>query len=127
MKARIESAFSSLDPMGRVAAECWSDYKDKLVAWHAHHADFEEALQHWPEIEIQLRSLVKQPEVVSRILHAIEAPVDFEELTPAPTAAEVQFAFRNAPLIRHRFTLGDLFVFLNWDQEALSTQMNKRP
>jgi hypothetical protein len=85
------------------------------------------ALQNWPEIETHLRSLVKQPEVASRILYALEAPVHFEGLTPAPTKAEVQFAFRNAPLIRHRFTLGDLFMFLNWDQETLWTQVNTSP
>jgi glycerol-1-phosphate dehydrogenase [NAD(P)+] len=125
MKARIETAFSTLDPTGRVAAECWSDYKHKLEAWQAHRADFEGALRDWPEIESQLRSLVKRPEVALRILHAIESPVHFEGLTPAPTEAEVQFAFRNAPLIRHRFTLGDLFVFLNWDQENLWAQVSK--
>jgi glycerol-1-phosphate dehydrogenase [NAD(P)+] len=127
MRARIESAFSPLDPTGRVAAECWSDYKLKLEAWHAQRADFEEALRDWPEIETHLRSLVKPPEVASRILRAIASPVSFEGLTPAPTAAEVQFAFRSAPLIRHRFTLGDLFVFLNWDQETLWAQINKSP
>lgn len=127
MKERIEAAFSSLDPTGRVAAECWSDYKVKLQAWHAHRADFENALQHWPEIEKHLRSLVKRPEVASRILHAIEAPVDFDGLTPAPAEEEVRFAFQNAPLIRHRFTLGDLFVFLHWDQETLWSQVNQNP
>lgn len=127
MKARIESAFQPLDPSGRVAAECWSDYKVKLEAWHAHRADFEEALRDWPAIRDQLRSLVKPPEVASNILHAISSPIRFEELTPAPASSEVEFAFRNAPLIRHRFTLGDLFVFLNWDQEALWTLVNKTP
>lgn len=125
MKARIETAFSSLDPTGRVAAECWSDYKVKLEAWDVHRTDFEDALRNWPDIQTRLRTLVKQPEVASRILHAIASPVHFEGLTPAPTAAEVQFAFRHAPLIRHRFTLGDLLVFLNWDQETLWAQVNK--
>lgn len=127
MKARIEAAFAPLDPTGRVAAECWSDYKVKLEAWHAHRPDFEETLQNWPDMQTHLRSLVKPPERTSRILRAIASPVRFVGLTPAPSDAEVQFAFRNAPLIRHRFTLGDLLLFLNWDQETLWAQVNKNP
>jgi len=125
MKARIDAAFHPLDPTGRVAAECWSDYRIKLETWHAHRADFEMALQDWPAISAQLRSLAKPPNVAADIMHAISSPVRFAELTPSPTESEVQFAFRSAPLIRHRFTLGDLFVFLNWDQETLWTQVNK--
>lgn len=125
MQARIEAAFHSIDPQGHVAAECWADYKIKLEAWHAHRADVEEALQDWPAIREQLRALAKPPEVAARILKAIASPTDFTELVPPPSQAEVQFAFRNAPLIRRRLTLGDLFVFLNWDQETLWTQVNK--
>ena len=125
MQARIEEAFNSLDPSGRVAAECWSDYKIKLEAWHAHRADFEEALRNWPDVQAKLQSLVKPPQVAANILHAISSPAQFADLTPAPTESEVQFAFRSAPLIRRRFTLGDMFVFLNWDQETLWAQVNK--
>lgn len=125
MKARIEEAFGSLDPSGRVAAECWSDYQRKLESWHARRADFEEALRDWHAVRAQLRALVKPPQVAARILDAISSPARFEELTPAPAKAEVQFAFNNAPLIRHRFTLGDLFVFLQWDQEALWKRASK--
>ena len=125
MKARIEAAFHELDPTGRVAAECWSDYKIKLEAWHAHRADFESALREWPAISARLRSLVKRPEVTNRILKAISSPMLFQELTPPPSSAEVQFAFTHAPLIRRRFTLGDLFLFLPWDQNYLWEQINK--
>jgi glycerol-1-phosphate dehydrogenase [NAD(P)+] len=127
MRERIETAFSPLDPTGRVAAECWSDYKLKLEAWNAHRADFENALQDWPSIQARLRSLVKLLERAFQILQAIGSPVQFEDLTPAPAKSDVHFAFRSASLIRHRFTLGDLFVFLNWDQETLWVQVNKNP
>ena len=125
MQARIDAAFHSLDPQGRVTAECWADYKIKLEAWHAHRADFEEALRDWPAIRTRLRSLVKPPDVAARILNSISSPQSFTGLTPVPSEQQVEFAFKNAPLIRHRFTLGDLFVFLNWDQETLWTQVNK--
>ena len=125
MKARIEAAFISMDPQGRVAAECWADYKIKLEAWHARRPEFAEALQDWPAIREQLRSLVKPPKVAEHILKAISAPLNFADLIPTPAEAEVEFAFRNAPLIRRRLTVGDLFVFLNWDQETLWTQVNQ--
>ena len=125
MKKRIEDVFQPLDSTGRVAAECWSDYEIKLQAWHANRTDFVEALRDWPAIRAHLTSLVKPPDVTSRILHAISSPVRFKELTPEPARAEVEFAFMNAPLIRRRFTLGDLFVFLNWDQETLWAQASK--
>ena len=125
MQARLDKSFYSLDPSGRVAAECWSDYKVKLEAWHTHRQDFEEALRDWPNVRSHLRSLAKPPEVATNILKAVSAPLYFSELTPPPTAAEVQFAFRSAPLIRRRFTLGDLFVFLHWDQETLWAQVSK--
>lgn len=125
MKARIEAAFAPLDPTGRVAAECWTDYKIKLEAWHAHRPNFEEALQTWPELRQQLRALAKPPGATGRILQAISAPMSFARLDPAPTESDIRFAFTNAPLIRHRFTLGDLFVFLDWNQDVLWTQVNK--
>jgi len=125
MQTRLVASFNSIDPSGRVAAECWSEYKIKLEAWHAHRSDFEDALRDWSSIRAQLRSLAKPPELTARILRAVASPLRFSELTPPPSAAEVQFAFMNAPLIRHRLTLGDLFVFLNWDQETLWAQVNK--
>lgn len=124
IRARLEDAFNPLDSSGRVAAECWSEYKIKLEAWHAQRAGFEDVLRHWPDIRAQLCALAKPPELTARILRAVDSPLRFDELTPPPSAAEVRFAFTNAPLIRHRFTLGDLFVFLNWDQEKLWTQVN---
>lgn len=125
MQKRIEDSFTALDPTGRVAAECWSDYRKKLEAWHAHRARFEDALRDWPNVRAKLQSLVKPPELTAQILRAISSPMHFAHLTPAPSVTEVQFAFFNAPLIRHRLTLGDLFVFLNWDQKTLWAQVNE--
>jgi glycerol-1-phosphate dehydrogenase [NAD(P)+] len=125
MKAHLEDSFNPLDSTGRVAAECWSDYKIKLGAWHAQRASFEDALHDWAGIRTHLRSLVKPPETTARILHAVSSPVRFADLIPPPAESEVYFAFMSAPLIRHRFTLGDMFIFLNWDRETLWAQVNK--
>ena len=119
MQARIERAFNALDPSGRVAAECWADYRKKLAAWHAHRPEFEAALADWPATRAHLEGLVKPPALAEKILRAVKAPLRFAELTPAPSAADVKFAFTHAPLIRHRLTLGDLLVFLDWDTDDL--------
>ncbi len=119
MQARIEQAFGALDPSGHVAAECWSDYRKKLAAWHKHRGHFAALLANWDETRAQLQTRVKPPALTRQILQAVRAPLHFSELTPAPSPAEVKFAFINAPLIRHRLTLGDVLVFLNWDTEDL--------
>lgn len=125
MRARIEAAFNPLDPSGRVAAECWADYAIKLEAWHAHRSDVEAFVRDWPRRRPQLQALTRPSQLATRILHEIRSPLSFDELTPPLTAAEVKFAFLNAPLIRRRFTLGDMFVFLNWDSESLWARVNK--
>jgi len=126
MRSQLEGSFQALDPTGQVAAECWSEYQIKLEAWHAHRVDFERALSEWSVVRAHLRSLAKPPELASRILQSIDSPLNFTELTPPPSPAEVQFAFIHAPLIRRRLTLGDLFVFLKWDQGDLWNKINEK-
>lgn len=123
MKARIEAAFLSLDPSGQVAAECWSDYRIKLEAWHARRSLFEAALSDWPQVKSTLEALTRPPELARRIMRSVESPLQFDQLTPPPTEAEVRFAFAHAPLIRRRLTLGDLPLFLGWDPDVWWTQV----
>ncbi len=124
MRARIEAAFGALDPSGQVAAECWSDYRHKLERWHAQRAAFESALEEWPAVRAKLAALTRPPELAARILEAVGSPLRFEHLSPAPTAAEVRFAFAHAPLIRRRLTLGDLPLFLGWDPDTWWTRVS---
>jgi len=124
MHTRIRAALDPLDPSGRSAAECWSDYQQKLEAWATHRADFEDVLRDWDTVRGQLQSLTRPPERLAAILKAVGGPLDFGELDPPRTEAEVKFAFQNAPLIRRRLSLGDLFIFLEWDRESLWTRVN---
>lgn len=123
MKTRIEAAFGQLDPSGQVAAECWSDYRLKLAAWHAQRETFAAVLADWASVESKLAMLTRPPELARRILESVAAPLRFDQLTPPPTEAEVRFAFAHAPLIRRRLTLGDLPLFLGWDPETWWTQV----
>jgi glycerol-1-phosphate dehydrogenase [NAD(P)+] len=119
MQARLRAAIDPLDPTGKVAAECWHEYRQKLEAWHARRPEFEAALQDWPSVQAGIRSIVRPPEKVVELLKAVESPLRFEELDPPLDEARVKFAFVNSPFARRRPMLSDLLLFLNWDFESL--------
>jgi glycerol-1-phosphate dehydrogenase [NAD(P)+] len=123
MQARIQRAFASLDPTGAIADECWSEYQKKLDHWHAQRARFETFLREWDGIRAQLQSMVRPPELLIEILRRMGSPTHLEQLNAPIPEAQLRFAFENASLIRSRFTLGDLFLFLNWDRERLWTRI----
>jgi glycerol-1-phosphate dehydrogenase [NAD(P)+] len=119
MQHRVTAVFGALDPTGRVAAECWADYQHKLVGWHRERERFERFLANWPAERAALAERLSTPERVLSILRAVGGPQRFDGLTPAPHPSEVRLAFQQAALIRRRLTLADLFVFTQWDNEAL--------
>jgi glycerol-1-phosphate dehydrogenase [NAD(P)+] len=119
MEARIRDTFAELDPSGRVADECWADYKLKLEQWQAQRARTAEAFQNWPMVRPELHDRLRTWRRAAEILARAGAPLRFELLDPPAAEGEVRFAFFAAPLIRRRLTLGDLFVFLQWEAEAL--------
>jgi glycerol-1-phosphate dehydrogenase [NAD(P)+] len=119
MQQRIEQTFRLIDPSGHVGTECWADYRLKLEAWHAHQADFSAFMEDWPAIRGELASLTRPPEQVAAILRAVAAPLSFAELEPPVTEPDARFAFLNAPLMRRRFTIGDLMLLLGWDEQKL--------
>jgi glycerol-1-phosphate dehydrogenase [NAD(P)+] len=119
MQARIRRAFDELDPSGGIASEFWGEYRKKLEAWHAHRVTFESFLREWDSIRRELEVLVRPPQLLVRILQEMNSPVHFEQLNPPPPVAQLEFAFANASFFRSRFTLGDLFIFLDWDMKRL--------
>jgi glycerol-1-phosphate dehydrogenase [NAD(P)+] len=119
MQARIQAAFAALDPSGGVAQECWADYQLKLAAWHARRERTAAALRDWPTVRAALQERLRTWRQAALILERAGAPLRFDELDPPAAEADVRFAFFSAPLIRRRLTLGDLFVFLNWDAASL--------
>jgi glycerol-1-phosphate dehydrogenase [NAD(P)+] len=119
MRGQIERAFGAIDPSGRAGAECWADYRIKLEAWHLHRDEFAAALRDWPQIRAELRRLARPPERIAAILRAVRAPLSFAELEPPVSAHDTRFAFLHAPLMRRRFTIGDLLLFLGWEREGI--------
>jgi glycerol-1-phosphate dehydrogenase [NAD(P)+] len=123
MHARVRQTFLEVDPSGKAGEECWNDYAPKLQAWHAHKAEFSAFLKGWQAQRSELQKLTCPPQRLISILRAVQAPEFFSELEPAQSESDVKFAFMNAPLMRKRFTLGDLLVFLHWDREKLWQQV----
>ena len=123
MAARIRETFRQIDPTGKAGDECWADYRLKLEAWHAQRPRFGKFLSEWPDIRPKLAEWTRTPEDLLGILKAIEAPKNFAELTPPLSETQARFAFMNAPMMRKRLTIGDLFLFLDWDRQTLWRQV----
>lgn len=123
MHERVRQTFLQVDPSGKAGEECWNDYAPKLQAWHAHQAEFSAFLKDWQFQRGELAKLTCSPQRLISILRSVQAPEVFSELEPPQSESDVKFAFMNAPLMRKRFTLGDLLVFLHWDREKLWQQV----
>ncbi len=119
MHSLILQTFHPLDPTNRAAEECWSDYRIKLEKWHSVKDRLPAFLQEWQEIRPEVAKRTRSAEQVRRLFAAVNGPTRFSELALPFEEVEVRFAFLNAPLIRKRFTIGDLFIWFNWDRDAL--------
>ena len=115
LHAHIQHLFESIDSSGAMAQECWNDYSKKLALWHENRAHFERFCARWQaEYRPKLASLVRPPETVQSILEQCGAPLTPEELEPAISQEEYDFAVRNGHFIRGRFVLSDLLFFIGW-------------
>ncbi len=123
MENRVLSTFLEVDPSGKVGQECWSDYRQKLGHWYDRRTDLERFLADWPAISQAIHKRTCHSEGLLTILRKIDSPIKFDQLKPPAGEEEARFAFFNAPLLRKRFTLGDLLIFLNWDREKLWRQV----
>ncbi|MCX8061774.1 MAG: iron-containing alcohol dehydrogenase [Anaerolineales bacterium] len=119
MHKLILQTFHPLDPTDRAGEECWSDYRIKLEKWFSVREKLPAFLDQWEEIRPEVAKRTRPPEQIRKMFAAVEGPTRFSELEPPFEEVEVRFAFLNAPLIRKRFTIGDLFIWFNWDREAL--------
>jgi glycerol-1-phosphate dehydrogenase [NAD(P)+] len=126
MEQVIRQAFMEIDPTGKAGEECWADYHLKLEAWYSQRERFEEFLKNWLAIRPRLASSTRTPERLLEIMHAIDSPLTFNAVVPPLTEAQARLAFLDSPLMRKRLTLGDLFIFLNWDRERLWRQIWNR-
>lgn len=126
MEQRIHASFDHLDPSGGIAEECWSDYRQKLEAWHGARDELTAFLGAWDRHRSTLRELVPPAEDVVEALRTGGVPLAFEELTPAVSEDNARWAFHNAHLMRKRFSSGDLLYYLGWFDEAFTDRVFTR-
>lgn len=113
-RERVESAFRQVDPMGRIAAECWQDYSTKLATVTRLKGRLQGVVEEWSTHEPELRALVRPSTVIASALRATGAVVTFEDLDPGVDARLARWAVTNCALMRNRFTVVDLLTFLGW-------------
>lgn len=119
MHKQVLQIFHPLDPTDRAGEECWSDYRVKLEKWYSVRDKLPQVLAHWAEIHPEVVQRTRPPEQIRKMFAAVGGPTCFSELVPPFEENDVRFAFLNAPFIRKRFTIGDLFIWFNWNREAL--------
>lgn len=120
MEPRVLSAFRDLDPTGRVAAECWRDYAQKLDRWTTRRPHAEQFIRDWPEHRDRIEALLAAPVAIAEALRQAGAPVRFGDLQPPVGEATVRWALEYCHLMRNRFTIADLaFMTGLWNGAAV--------
>ena len=115
MRPAVLRAFSSLDPSGAMADECWRDCQRKLGRWRALHGDAD-ILD--PAHLDDAACLLEEPGVLRAALQRSGAPARMAELDPPVDAQTTRWALANCHLMRDRFTIVDLAFLLGVWQPA---------
>lgn len=126
MESVVGATFDPIDPSGKMAEECWRDYRTKLAGWHDARPAFERLLADWANQRVRLRELVGPFEQYVSLLQDAGMPKRWEELPVAVPVAEARWAFAKAHLMRERFTHADLLYYLGWFDEPFIDRVFSR-
>lgn len=114
LRDRVFAAFGQLDDDGRLAGECWNDYRAKMTAWAGARPAVAAMLADWDTHRAALAELKLSSAVLGRSLALSGAPARFADLDPAIDADLARWAVGNCHLMRNRFTVVDLLDALGW-------------
>jgi glycerol-1-phosphate dehydrogenase [NAD(P)+] len=115
MRPEVVRAFSTLDPSGAMAEECWREYQHKLARWRERHGD-EDQLD--PAQLEEAACLLEEPGVLQGALRRSGAPAQMSQLDPPVDAQTARWALASCHLMRDRFTIVDLAFLLGAWQPA---------
>lgn len=123
---RVRAAFATLDPTGRLAAQCWTHYRQKLVKWSANRTQVAAVLADWPAVRARRDELVLGSRAIAACLHQARAPKRFTDLEPTVSGDLLRWAVANCQFMRERFTIADLLTFAGWWDEDGVTRVLER-
>jgi glycerol-1-phosphate dehydrogenase [NAD(P)+] len=119
-EAAVHAAFEGLDPTGALGEECWSAYRLKLERWEAAHRP------DWAALEAGVAPLLIDAARLVGAMRTAGLPVRYADLQPATDPATVRWALAHGPLMRDRFTVTDLALFLGlWGDEGVDDVLRR--
>ena len=126
MEQRIEAGFGTIDPSGRVSAECWRDYQRKLSRWSERRPGMAAFARNWPQHRRVIEGLIGTPESIIAGLRQSGCPTRFADLSPAPPRETVAWALEHCHLLRDRFTVADLcFLGDSWGPDDVDEVLSE--
>jgi len=118
----IEEAFSSLDPSGAMAAECWKACSRKLKWFSTHEAAVSAVLGQWGEHLRFLDPILRAPADLKSAVRDSDFPDRFPSLVPPVGEEEALWAVKNCWLMRDRITIADLAMLTgNWKSQDVDS------
>jgi glycerol-1-phosphate dehydrogenase [NAD(P)+] len=117
---QIGAAVAHLDPSGRMAAECATDYLAKLRLLATRPDPLAMLRGRWEEHDLVLGGLLAGPEQIAAGLRAAGLPATFAELPEPVDAATARWAVANCALQRRRFGVADLAALIGaWTDDDI--------
>jgi len=106
----VRDAFATVDQVGAMGEECWSDYTRKLSRWEA----MPDVAGGWAAFDVEVGPLLAPAERLAGALAAAGAPLRLSEL--GIDAGTARWALLHCHLMRDRFTVADLAFLLGiWE------------
>ncbi len=124
VEKRVMEVFEPIDPTGAMGRECWHDVSIKLDSWNKARPRVEDFLKNWETHKKALKELLPYTaEQCAAALALSTHPLSCEEMDVPISEKDMRWAFRNARLVRKRFTSADLVALLGmyddeWEQKV---------
>jgi glycerol-1-phosphate dehydrogenase [NAD(P)+] len=115
---QVMAAFAELDPTGRIGAECWSRFRDKLVRLGSERQRLEAFLADWDAIRATAEGLTLGSHRIAAYLHRAGAPKRYTDLDPAVSEELMRWCVANCQFMRERGSVADLLLLAGWWDEA---------